>query len=99
MSEQIKNLFKHKIPFKSRRCSIREQDNYLQEESVYPTILIKYPPAIEIEDSGDVYKKVEPFLHHLASKHIAEKHEGYTYVGSVFDVGIMTEYGEDDRDY
>ena len=66
---------------------------------MYQTILIKYPPAIGIENSVDVYYKVEPFLHHLASEHIAEKHEGYTYIGSLFDIGIRVESGEDHLDY
>ena len=66
---------------------------------MYRSMLIKYPPATDIENSGDVYDKVEPFLHHLASKHIAAKHEGYTYIGSIFDIGIMVDSGDGDRDY
>ena len=74
--------------------------NFLQDFSMHQTILIKYPPAIDIENSGDVYDKVEPFLRHLACKHIPEKHEGYTYIGTEFDIGIRTESEEDDfHDY
>ena len=71
----------------------------MQDISLYRSTLIKDPPAIDIENSGDVYDKVEPFLHHLASKHIAAKHEGYTYISNLFDIGIMYDYGDDDRDY
>ena len=78
--DPIKNLFKHKIPFHSRSYSIQEHGNYQQEESLYRSILIKDPPAMHIENSGDIYDKVEPFLHHLASKHIATEHEGYIYI-------------------
>ena len=100
MTEQIKNLFKHQIPFCSLCHDMLGRVNFLQDFSMHQTILIKYPPAIDIENSGDVYDKVEPFLRHLASKHIAEKHEGYTYVGTEFDTGIRTESKEDDlHDY
>ena len=63
---------------------------------IHQTILTKYLPAIDIENSGDVHDKLEPLLHHLASKHIAAKHEGYTYIGSLFDIGIRVESEEDD---
>ena len=68
MSEQIKNLFKHKIPFHLRSHSIQERGMGIQDCSLYRSMLIKYPPAIDIEDSGNVYDKVKPFHHHLASK-------------------------------
>ena len=99
MSEQIKNLFKHQIPFHLRSHSIQERVMGMQDLSLYQSMIIEYPLAIGIENSGDVYDEVEPFLHHLASKHIAAKHEGYMYIGSLFDIGIMYDYGDDDREY
>ena len=71
----------------------------MQDLSLYRSMLIKYPPAIDIENNGDVYDKVKSFLNHLASKHIAAKHKGYTYIGSLFDIGIMYDSLDDDRDY
>ena len=71
----------------------------MQDISLYRSMLIDYPAAIDIEDSGDVYNKVKSFLHYLTSKHIATKHEGYTYIGSLFDIGIMYDSREDNRDY
>ena len=71
----------------------------IRDRSLYRSMLIKYPPAIDIENSGDVYDKIEPFLRHLASKHKAAKHEGYMYIGSIFDKGIMYDSWDDDRDY
>ena len=96
MTEQIKNLFKHQIPFRPLCHDMLKRVNFLQDFSMHQTILIKYPPAINIENSGDVYDKVEPFLCHLASKHIAEKHEGYTYICTEFDIGIRIESEVDD---
>ena len=71
----------------------------MQDISLYRSVLINYPPAIDIKDSGDVYDKVKSFLHYLTSKHIATKHEGYTYIGSLFDIGIMYDSVEDGGDY
>ena len=76
MSEQVKNLFKHQIPFLFRSHSIQEHVMGMQDLPLYQSMIIEYPLAIGIENSGDLYYKVEPFLHHLASKHIAAKHEG-----------------------
>ena len=87
------------MPFHSRRHSIQERGMDMQDLSLYRSMIIDYTLAIGIENSGDVYNKVEPFLHHLASKHIAAEHEGYTYIGSLFDIGIMYDYGDDDREY
>ena len=49
MTEQIKNLFKHKIPFHLRDRIIRVRGIYLKEFSNYQTIVIKFPPAIGIK--------------------------------------------------
>ena len=95
MTEQIKNLFKHDASLHLRwHYLLGEGGMYLQDRLRYETILIKYPPAIGIENSDDVYEKVKPFLRHLASKHIAEKREGYTYTGTEFDTGIRFEFEE-----
>ena len=99
MTEQVKNLFKHKIPFHSRKNGIQERGMGMQDISLYRSMLTRYPLAIDIYDSGDVYDKVKSFLYYLASKHIATKHEGYMYIGSLFDIGITCDSGEDDRDY
>ena len=89
MTEEVKNLFKHEIPFRLRENSIRERDMGIQDISFYQSKLIIYPlyPLVEedIYDSKDIYYKVKSFLHYLASKHIATKHEGYMYIGSLFD--------------
>ena len=99
MTEQVKNLFKHKIPFHSRKNDIQECGIGMQDISLYQSMLITYALAIDIYDSGDVYDKVKSFLHYLVSKHITTKHKGYTYIGSLFDIGIMYDSGEDDREY
>ena len=100
MTEQVKNLFKHKIPFHSRKnCNIQKLGMSMHDISLYRSMLITYPLAIDIYDSGDVYDKVKSFLHYLVSKHITTKHEGYTYIGSFFEIGITYDSGEDDRDY
>ena len=71
----------------------------MHEISVYRSMLIRYPLAIDIYDSGGVYDKVKSFLHYLVSKHITTKHEGYTYISSFFEIGITYDSGEDDRGY
>ena len=99
MTEQVKNLFKHKIPFHSRKNDIQEHGMGMHDISLYRSMLIRYPLAIDIYDSRDVYDKVKSFIHYLVSKHITTKHEGYTYIFSLFDIGIMYDSGEDDRGY
>ena len=66
---------------------------------IYQSVLITFLPAIDIYDSGDIYNKVKPFLDYLVSKHITTKHEGYAYIGSFFEIGIMYDSGEDHREY
>ena len=102
MSEQVKNLFKHKIPFHSwknyniQRCGVGMHDDV----SLYRSVLITSPLAIDIYDSKDIYDKVKSFLHYLVSKHITTKHEGYnTYIGSFFEIGITYDSGEDHCEY
>ena len=62
MAEKIKNLFKHEIPLHSRGRTIQKRNNYLQDFSMYRTVLIKDPPAMGIENSGDIYNKVNHFF-------------------------------------
>ena len=82
MTEQVKNLFKHKIPFHSWKNSNQNCISGFHDVSFYQSVLITFLPAIDIYDSGDIYNKVKPFLDYLVSKHITTKHEGYTYIGS-----------------
>ena len=99
MTEQVKNLFKHKIPFHSWKNSNQNCISGFHDVSFYQSVLITFLPAIDIYDSGDIYNKVKPFLDYLVSKHITTKHEGYTYIGSFFEIGIMYDSGEDNREY
>ena len=62
-------------------------------------MLITFLPAIDINDSEDIYDKVKSFLHYLVSKHTTTKHAGYTYISSFFKIGIMCDSGEDHREY
>ena len=98
----IKNLFKRETPLHLQSHTIRENGTYLQNFSMYMyhTVLIKDSPATYIENSRYVYDKVDPFLHHLASKYITEKHERYDmYTGSLFDIGIVFGSGKYDLFY
>ena len=62
MSEQVKNLFKHKIPFHSRKNSIEKRGMGMHDISLYRSVLITFLPAIDICDSIDIYNKVKSFL-------------------------------------
>ena len=99
MTEQVKNLFKHKIPFHSWKSSIQNCSLSFHDVSSYRSVLITFLPAIDIYDSGDIYNKVKPFLDYLVSKHITTKHEGYTYFNSFFEIGITYDSGEGHREY
>ena len=68
----------------------------IHDISLYRSVIITYPPAI---DSRDIYDKVKSFLDYLVSKHITTKHEGYTYLSSFFEIGITYYSVEDHRDY
>ena len=87
MTEQIKNLFK--VCFKSFHPSLEERGIFLLDTECYKSKLVLNPQNIAISNSRDVYDKVKPFLRCLASKHIAAKHERYTYIESSFNIGIM----------
>ena len=99
MTEQVKNLFKHKIPFHSRKNSIEKRGMGMHDISLYRSVLTTFLPAINISDSRDIYNKVKSFLDYLVSKHITTKHEGYTYISSFFEIGITYDSGEDHREY
>ena len=100
MSEQVKNLFKHKIPFHSRKnYNIERHGMGMHDVSLYRSVLITSPLAIDIYHSRDIYNKVKSFLDYLVSKHITTKHEGYTYFSSFFEIGITYDSGEDHREY
>ena len=70
----------------------------IHDISLYRSVIITYPPAIDIYDR-DIYDKVKSFLDYLVSKHITTKHEGYTYLSSFFEIGITYYSVEDHRDY
>ena len=100
MTEQVKNLFKHKIPFHSRKNSIEKRGMGMNDISLYRSVQITFLPAIDIYDSEDIFNKAKPFLDYLVSKHITTKHEGYTYFNSFFRIGITYDSGEDNhREY
>ena len=99
MTEQVKNIFKHKIPFHSRKNSIQELGMGIHDISLYRSVLVTSPLAIDIYDSRDIYDKVKSFLDYLVSKHITTKHEGYMYINSFFEIGITYDSGEDHREY
>ena len=100
MSEQVKNLFKHKIPFHLRSNISDERGLCIYDTSLYRSVPITYQqPDINIYDSGDIYDKVKPFLNYLVSKHLTTKHEGYTYSSSLFEIGIIYYSEEDYREY
>ena len=96
MSEQVKNLFKHKIPLHLRGNSIQRCSTGIHDISLYRSVLITSPLAI---DSRDIYDKVKSFLDYLVSKHMTTKHEGYMYVSSLFEICITYKSGEDHREY
>ena len=99
MSEQVKNLFKHKIPFHSwKNYNIERRGMGMQDVPLYQSVLITYPPAIDIYDR-DIYDKLKSSLDYLVSKHITTKHEGYTYQNSLFEIGITYDSGKDHREY
>ena len=100
MTEHVKNLFEHKIPFRLRENSIRECDTEIHDISVYKSNLIICSLVEEDNyDSVDIYYEVKSFLYYLASKHAATKHEGCTYISSHFDIGIWHDCWDDDHDY
>ena len=70
--EEVKNLFKHKIPF----YSLREENINRYEFStnsrlhiVYKTNTIKHPIELGISNFKDLMDKVNPFIYYLASKY------------------------------
>ena len=99
MSEQVKNLFKHKIPFHLRENIIEKHGMGIHDISLYRSVLITSPLDIDIYDSRNIYSKVKSFLNYLVSKHITTKHEGLTYSSSFFEIGITYDSGEGHRGY
>ena len=97
MSEQVKNIFKHKIPFHSRKnYNIQTRGMGMHDVSLYRSMLITSLGIF----SRDIYNKVKSFLDYLVSKHITTKHEGYnTYIGSFFEIGITYDSGGNHPEY
>ena len=86
--EEVKNLFKHKIPF----YSLREENINIYEFSarsrlniVYKTNTIKHPIKLGISNFKDLIDKVNPFIYYLASKYQNVIEWNYEY-GIFFDV-------------
>ena len=70
--EEVKNLFKHKIPFYSLReenINIYEFSTKSQLNIVYKTNTIKHPIELGISNFKDLMDKVNPFIYYLASKY------------------------------
>ena len=86
--EEVKNLFKHKIPF----YSLREENINIYEfiarsrlNIVYKTNTIKHPIKLGISNFKDLIDKVNPFIYYLASKYQNVIEWNYEY-GFFFDV-------------
>ena len=86
--EEVKNLFKHKIPF----YSLREENINIYEfntksclKIVYKTNTIKHPIELGISNFKDLMDKVNPFIYYLASKYQNVIEWNYEY-GIFFDV-------------
>ena len=86
--EEVKNLFKHKIPF----YSLREENINIYQFStksclniVYKTNTIKHPIELGISNFKDLMDKVNPFIYYLASKYQNVIEWNYEY-GIFFDV-------------
>ena len=98
--QAIQDFFEHRLVFQRYNASSEHSGGiFLLDTACYRSKLILDPQDIGIYNSGDIYDKVKSLLHRLASKHISTEHEGYRYVDSSFDIGIMTNPGEDDSNY
>ena len=90
--EAVQNFFERKINFVRRdNYDVSRLGLFLLDSACYKSEIGSY--------NGSIYGKVKSFFHHLASNHASANHEGYRYDGSIFDIGIMLNPGEDDCDY
>ena len=87
----IGNIFKNLVYFQS----ISECDglfnidyHWIHKNFLYETMLIQDIQSIRFGNVDDIYRKVEPFLHYLASEHIAMEPEGSRYSSSEFYISI-----------
>ena len=76
----IENIFKNQVYFKSINISGVEYASYITKFSLYKTMLIKDPQKMGIDDSGDVYEKVKPFINYLVSNYTTMEPEGYRFI-------------------
>ena len=60
----IENIFKNQVYFKSINSSVDKYASYITKVSLYKTMLIKDPQNVGIDDSGDIYEKVKPFINY-----------------------------------
>ena len=85
---KVENLLKHKIPFQLRGdIFYHHSDLIISKKFSYKTKPIK----LYIENKEDLYDKLKPILHYLASEHMIEEHEGYYYNSSNFNIYVKTE--------
>ena len=91
----IENIFKNQVYFKSINSSVDKYASYITKSLLYKTMLIKDPQSMCIDDSGDVYEKVKPFINYLVSNYTTMKPEGYRYINSLFEIGIFIRDNED----
>ena len=89
--EEVKNLFKHKIPFYSlkKECIKRYEFSTISGglNIVYKTNTIKHPIELGISNFKDLMDKVNPFIYYLASKYQNVIEWNYEYE-IFFDVGV-----------
>ena len=93
----IRKFFENSLNFQ-RYDRHAEIDVYL-DTTLYKSKIILDLRAVGIYNSGDIYDRLKSLLYYSASEHISTEHEGYRCIDSSFDIGIMINPGEDDRDY
>ena len=88
--EEVKNLFKHKIPFYSIGEEYINRNGFSTNfglNIVYKTNTIKHPLELGISNFKDLMDKVNPFIYYLASKYQNVIEWNYDY-GIFFDVVV-----------
>ena len=89
----IENIFKNQIYFQD----IQEDNSFINptinpfinKYFTYKTMLIQDPQSMYLDNADNIYRKVEPFIRYLISKHIKIKPEGCKYQVSVFNIFII----------
>ena len=88
----IENIFKNQIYFQGIHDNSVDHEGvpFIIKTLLYRTMLIQNPQSMWLDNIDDIYRRVEPFIHYLASEHKTMEPEGSKYVDSSFDTGNFT---------